>query len=839
MPNLTTRDGRTTGGVFGFASLALELIKQIDPDFVAVAWDKKGTNIRRRREIFSEYKANRHAAPPEFYAQIPLLREMLDALNWPLYECDDYEADDIIGTFSHRAAQENLRVIMISSDLDLLQLIQPSVELFALKKGLANLEKFDEIAFEKKYHIKVAQFLDLKSLKGDASDNIPGVAGVGEKTAEKLLQDFGTLENIYENLNSEKIRENLRQKLIAGCDSAFMSKKLAQIWLDAPVELDLEKMNARNLDTEKLREKLLEFEFNSLIPRLPDYMKSDENVQQKIAMREKIFDKTAREILENAPEIVALFAEKNRDNVVENLRENSAKNSPQNREILLSSDEKNFYRIAEKTAREILQNKKIITHDAKLFSEKILENADEKALNFSVEFDTKLAGFLLDSSRKVIELDAENSENDGEKLTQIWQLYRAQKNEFSRHEKLKKLAKKTDFPLQILLAKIEKRGVKLDEKIFADMLEKIAREVKKLDAEIQDFVGKKFNVASPVQLSEALFDDLKLPTNGIKKTARGFSTGAKELAKLRPFSPVIEKIETWRKLAKLKNTYLEPLPKLVDESGFLHTNFRQDVTATGRLSSSDPNLQNIPTRGDIGREIRRAFVAPPGKILVNADYAQFELRLAAELAHDQEMIEIFNDGKIDVHTATAAANFGIEPEKVTPMQRRAAKVINFGVLYGMSAHSLAQTTGMDYSSAKNFIERYFAARQPIRDFLDQTIKQASEKGYVETLFGRRRPTPDVRAGNFAIRAAAERAAANMPIQGTEADLMKAAMLKIEREIPEAQQILQVHDSIMVQTTPQNAQNVGEKMREIMENICPALAVKLKVDVKIGANWGEV
>ncbi len=772
MPNLTTKDGVSTGGVYGFASLALELLKKIEPDYVAVTWDKPKTNIRRRLEIYDQYKANRHAAPPSFYEQIPLLHELLDAFGWPLYEMDDYEADDLMGTLSQQANEQGITTIMISSDLDMLQLVDHDTELYALKKGLANLEKFDVAAFEEKYGLKVEQFLDLKSLKGDASDNIPGVPGIGEKTAIALLQEFGSLDAIYDNL--DKVKPAWRTKLEAGKDSAYMSRELGRIWCDAPLKLDLTAVDVKKFDRAKLIEVLKKFEFSSLIRRLPDFITKDD-------------------VADNAVENLAFDFEETVD-------------SPG---IFFT-----------------LPNGKIVVNDGKALAEKLLTEGKKLP---EIEFDTRIAGFLLGRVEKI-----GNEE-------QLKTVYEEQKARLAQIPSLEKLAHELDFPMQNLLAKIEARGVRVDVSILNEMSKDLAQLIAGFEREIWDMVGHEFNVSSAPQLSDALFKTLRLPTTRIKKSIRGYySTGKKELDKLRGQHPIIDKITSVREVLKLKNTYTDALATMVDQNSYLHTDFRQDVTATGRLSSSNPNLQNIPTRTELGQKIRRAFVASPGKVLISADYSQFELRLAATLAGDTNLIEDFQDDSVDIHTKTAAEAYGVSFDDVTPEMRRHAKVINFGVLYGMSPHGLSAATDMSFGAAKDFIERYFRVRQPIRDFLDKTLEQAKTKGYVETLFGRRRPTPDVNSPNFMVREAAKRAAANMPIQGTEADLMKMAMLKIEDELGSiASQILQIHDSIIVECNPGDVSKISSKMREIMENIYPNIGVKLKVDVKSGENWGEL
>jgi DNA polymerase-1 len=455
-----------------------------------------------------------------------------------------------------------------------------------------------------------------------------------------------------------------------------------------------------------------------------------------------------------------------------------------------------------------------------------------KLAELTSAWDTRLGAFLINSLHKAPDLEDESPEK-------IYALYLEEKSELEKNPKLLKLAREVDFPLQYLLAKIEARGVRLDTEKLEKMSAELHANIGKIEHKIYSSAGARFNISSPQQVGNVLFESLGLPTKGVKKTARGWSTGAKELKKLENAHPVVKMIENYRELTKLASTYVDVLPKLVDENSYLHTSFHQDVTQTGRLSSSDPNLQNIPTRTDLGREIREAFVASPGKVIVNADYAQFELRLAAALAHDTNLIENFQDDAADIHTRTAAEAFGVALEDVTPRQRRAAKVINFGVLYGMSPRGLSEAAGMTFAEARDFIEKYFRVRKPLRDYIDKTLADGKANGYVETLFGRRRLTPDLNASNYMVREAAKRAAANMPIQGTEADLMKMAMLRVEHEIPEATQFMQIHDSIMVEAAPAAAEKVGAKMKKIMENIYPELGVRLKVEIKIGRSWAEV
>ena len=725
MGALSLSDGTPTGGVYGFAAIAMEIVKRLAPTKVVVAWDSKDSTVKRRA-IYPEYKAGRHKPGEDFYAQIPLLEELVGDLGWTFVEVPEYEADDIIGTLS-RQADENtkesetpylghtqgrsakLKVLdrassdslgrsaeliaseatdaepwetyIISSDLDMLQIVDDNTHMWRIMKGFTDIRQIDVKEIEAKYGIKKSQFLDLKALKGDASDNIPGVPGVGEKTAAKLLNEYGDLDGVYAHI--DEIKGAVQKKLIAGKESAYMSRDLAKIMFDAPV----------------------------LLAEIPDF-------------------------------------EFDRKKMIEGLKK--------------------------------LEFKSLIRKFA---------GEDDVVMDDKKEVETE--------------------------------------------------ATRLDRELVPVLHKMEKRGMLIDRGYFAKLKQEYTKKVEQLKEEIWKLAEREFNVNSPVQLSEVLFEDLKLPTKGIKKTTRGYSTGIKELEKLKGLHPVIEKIMEYREASKLLSTYIVPMPELADADGRIHTTFTQDVTATGRLSSKDPNLQNIPVRTEEGRRIRTGFVAPPGKVLVSADYSQFELRLAAVLAGDKALTDDFNQG-VDIHTKTAAEAFRVPIDAVTKEQRRAAKVINFGVLYGMSVKGLSDAAGMSIGEAKAFIENYFKLRAPIKEYLDKVLKQAREKGYVETYYGRRRLTPDVKSPNFLVRQAAKRAAQNMPIQGTEADLMKKAMIAVDAKLPKgAELIMQVHDSLIVECQAELADEAAKILRHEMENVAPELKIKLATEVTIGKNWGEL
>ena len=838
MGNLSLEDGTPTGGVYGFASLAFEVIRKLKPDYVVVAWDKKGTSTAKRSAIYPEYKAGRKKAPDDFYEQIPLLKDFLKTLGWPLFETDGYEADDILGTLAVQANKLGVEANLITSDLDMLQLIDENTKVFAMKRGFSDIEEFDLEYFENKYGLKQSQFLDLKALQGDSSDNIPGVPGIGPKTATQLLQEFFTLEGIYENL--ENIKPAWRKKLEDGKDLAFMSKKIAEIFLDAPVELNFEDADIHNFNYEEVLKMLRKLEFNSLVRKIPKEMKTgsedfETKNENQIGFFEEVLKPSEINIL---PEISAeKFFEKPQDLVFFDFDNQKLK-------ILVS----NFENIAEFNFMEFskfadfFKNTKTVFFNAKEAFHKIFN----VGINFEAWgeiYDIEQLEFLLNAlirDKSLSGIYGEKIDEDDSKvrISAMRIIFERQQKKLEDLPRIREIAEKLDFPMSLVLFKMEKAGVEICPEIFAKMSEEFAGEISKIEKEIFEIAGREFNVASPLQLSKVLFEDLGLPTKGIKKSKNGFSTGQKELDKLREYSPIIEKIEQFREFSKLKSTYVDALPKLADEKNRIHSNFAQDVTTTGRLSSSNPNLQNIPIRSELGRRIREGFVAKKGNLLVSADYSQFELRLAAVLANDKPLIETF-EKDLDIHAKTASEVFGVPIDEVSKEQRRVAKIINFSVLYGVGAHNLSGTIGVGFYEAKKYIEEYFNAHKPIRELMDNTLKKAQDEGFVETFFGRRRPMPDIKSSNFMIREMAKRAAQNMPIQGTEADLMKRAMLAVDEKIVKAglgEQILQIHDSILVEVPAENAENVSEILKREMENVAPELNIKLKVEVSIGKDW---
>lgn len=830
MPNLSTKDGTPTGGVYGFAVMALEIIKRLKPNYVCVAWDKRHTNIQKRRELYPQYKANRKPAPDDFYDQVEILHKLLQSLGWPLYELDGYEADDIMGAFAVQAKAKDIETYLVTSDLDVLQLINSHTHIYTLKKGVSQIEEFNVAYFREKYGVGPHQWVDVKALKGDSSDNVPGVAGVGEKTALDLISKYETLEGVYKHLDD--LKPALKAKLEKDKDIAFLSKELVTLYTDAPIKLDLSKARLQDGVTPEFIAMLRKLEFRNLLHKVESHATASLLEAEEAQTGDK--PKPAKEMPFDAEDYAA---NKPRVAVLDT-----------NSDIVWVSSRPGEYSAlpigGTQPPEDLAQALKgpLVGHDLKsLFRAALAADVPVRGL---VEHDTRIASFILNSLQRSLDISdlacyAIAPDDGAQIVSEVWKLYRQQQREFQKLPRLQKVAYEIDFPLIHLLAVIEHRGILLNSDYLHKMGERFAEKITSLEQEIYKQAGHEFNIGSPSQLGTVLYEKLGLPTAGVKKgKTGGYSTGAAELDKLRGLHPIINLITEYREYTKLKSTYIDALPKLVDHEGKLHTTFSLDVTATGRLSSHDPNLQNIPTRTELGQAIRGAFKPAPGHVFVSADYSQFELRLAACMADDKQMIEDFNKD-IDIHAATAAQVQGVALDKVNKEMRRRAKAVNFGILYGMSPHGLSVATGMTLQEAKHFIDKYFELRAPVRRYMEQTAELALKQGYVETMFGRRRPTPDMKSSNWVVREAAKRAAINMPIQGTEADLMKLAMLAVEKKLGGlGQQILQIHDSILVECPKQNAKKVETILKDTMENI-RKLPVKLAVDVKAGNDWGDL
>ena len=862
MPNLSTKDGTPTGGIFGFATMALEVIRKLKPDYVAVAWDKPKTNIRKRLELYPKYKAGRKPPPPDFYEQIPVLHELLETFGWPLYEMDDYEADDIMGALAVQASKHGIETMLVTSDLDMLQLVNPLIHVFVLKKGLSNIELYSPKSFEAKYGIKAEQFLDLKSIQGDSSDNIPGVPGIGEKGAIELLKTFKTLDGVYDNL--PLVKDSLRKKLEAGKDSAYLSKKLARIWTDAPIKLDLEAVDGTKAQPEKIQAMLQKLEFRNLAKQLPEIM----HMKEPHEMHSVFSQGNGKNIIiDSAAKLKDLELPDTKSLVIYSRCAGVAGRNPVVLIVSAAPGISFTFDLSKLKATDLRDKLKGLLEDPEV--EKVgydikstIKAAYSLGINLGpVSHDVLVAAFLLNSLRReqtLTELaqvdlgyegspfeDLSNEElvhRASEIMAIIRSLCTSQTKELASIPKLSELARDIEWPVIPVLARMEYEGIQLNTEYLNKFNDEIDDMISDIEQQIYGYADEEFNIGSPARLAEILFDKLDLPKQGIKKGKTGFSTASKELDKLRGLHPIVDLITRWREVTKLKNTYVDTLPKLVDENSRLHTTFNLTIAQTGRLSSTDPNLQNIPVRTELGKRIRTAFIAAPGKKLVSADYSQFELRLSAVMSKDQELIDMFNRD-VDVHTATAAQVYHRDPEDVTKQMRRTAKVVNFGVLYGMGPHALSVATGMTYEQAIHFIKEYIDLRKPLIAYLDRLKERARKDGYVETIFGRRRPMPDIHSSNFVVRSAAERAAINMPIQGTEADLMKLAMIEIDKRLAaqhnDCKMLLQIHDSILVECPEESAERVAKLLKDTMEEIYPKLPIKLTVDTSIGQNWGEL
>lgn len=851
MPGLSTKDGTPTGGVYGFAVMALEVLRKLDPDYVCVAWDKPKTNIRRRLKLYPAYKAGRKPPPKDFYDQIPLLHDLLSAFGWPLYEFDDYEADDIMGTLAVQATAQDIETMLITSDMDMLQLVDLHVSVYALKKGLSNIELYHPESFTEKYGILPKQFLDLKALKGDSSDNIPGVPGIGEKGALDLLKEHHTLDGVYENL--DLIKESTRKKLEAGKELAYLSKELADIWTDAPIKLNLKELDISACDPEKIRTKLEELEFRTLARQLPEYMNvtTDESTKREELKNLKVG--TVVEIADDQA-LKKFTVPKAKQLVIQSSCSDDRDRVPE--QIMLGFDDQTIVLKLDKLSPELVQgtlNTCFMAHDSVIGYDIKTSLKALIALGVSVpkvEHDVLIGSFIINSLRREQSLSELAAADIGVHLDEtvatpadvtavVQGLYKQQKAELDKIPSLKKLAETIEWKIIPVLAAMEQEGILLDTHYLGLMAAQVDDMISDLEQQIYGFADQEFNIGSPAQLADILFEKLKLPTEGIKKGKTGYSTAASELDKLRAGHPIIDMITQYREVTKLKSTYIDALPKLVDKDSKLHTNFALTVAQTGRLSSNDPNLQNIPVRTELGKRIRTAFVAKKGNTLVGADYSQFELRLAAVLANDKEMIAAFNRGA-DIHTMTAAQVYGRDPEDVTKNMRREAKVVNFGIMYGLSVHGLVAATGMTYDAAKTFIEKYFETRPTLKKYIESVKESAKEDGFVETMLGRRRPTPDIKSSNFAVREAAMRAAVNMPFQGSAADIMKLAMIHIHEKLQgtKAKMLLQIHDSVLVECPEEDAKDIAKLLKDTMEKAYK-LPVELTVDTTVGKNWGEL
>ncbi len=853
LPPLTTSKGETVQAVYGFAMTLLSVLEKFHPEYIAATFDLEGPTFRD--DMYAEYKATRSAAPDDLYAQIPRVKDLVRAFNIPIHELPGFEADDIIGTLAKQSETEDIDVIIVTGDSDELQLVTPRVKVFMLRKGIKDIALYDEAAVIAKYGFGPSLIPDYKGLAGDTSDNIPGVAGVGAKTATTLLQEFGTLENIYSHLG--EVKESVRKKLEADQKNAFLSKELGTIHREAPVTLDLSACVTRDYDRQVVTGLFQELGFFSLIKRVSGNEAlgkgnggSGKNPSTTLRVKKEKELKTKKDIVEYLKQAdgkkVAVFAKKETESLFgAGLQSLHLAVSPEEG-VRIAWNEEN-----KPLMKKFLENDAVdkVTYDGKVLMHLLWK---EGVTLRGLSFDVMLAAYLLNSGSNVeldylvlVEWSEEPPYLEAPYILKLEGRYQEKLDEVSKTQvkgkTLRTVLKTIEMPLLPILFAMEERGVILNTKKFKALSDQLGEELLVLEKDIYTLSGREFNINSPKQLSEILFVDLQIPTQNIKKTKTGISTASTELQKLQEY-PIVQKIEHYRELFKLKTTYLDALPTLVDTTSRLHTTYYQAVAATGRLSSSDPNLQNIPARGEWSTRVRGAFEPEPGYVFLGADYSQIELRVMAHLSQDKELVSAFKNGE-DVHKTTASVVFKVKPEEVTSDMRRQAKVFNFGILYGMGAYGLAQAAEIDQKTAAEFITEYFKKFAGVKQFIEEMKEGARKNHFVETELGRRRYTPEIESPNVQVARGAERMAINMPIQGMEADIVKLGMIAvadlIEKQFKESViMVLQVHDELIFEVKEAQAEIFAVAVKKVMEDVYP-LRVPVIVETVIGKDWGEI
>lgn len=814
VPDLTNKDGLHTNGIFGFVNILFKILDEEKPDYLTVAFDVKHPTFRH--EMFTEYKGTRKGMPQELHEQVPVLKELLSAMGIKIMELPGYEADDLLGTVAKRSEEKGMDVLVVSGDRDLLQIVTDNIRVCIpkTKRGTTEYEMYYTKDVQEKYGLLPLQIIELKALMGDSSDNIPGVPGIGEKTATAILQQFENVENAHAHLEEIKPKR-AKENLEAHYDMAIMSKKLATIETNAPYEYDWEDARTGNVFTKEAYEMCQKLELKKLMAKF----ELSEISQEETVKTEVISDfAEAEEIFVNAEnaEFTAVSL-KMADNALQAVNMVFDGNVY---EIVCEGFMTEGYLIDK--AERLLANGKSIAVSGLKEMLKVLHVEERVGL-----YDIDIANYLINPvvSVKPGEIDV---------LT-VWKDFPEAKkrlNELGMWE----LYTEMEMPLVFVLASMEIAGVKMNAEALKEYGNALAVKIAELEEKIYEQAGEQFNINSPKQLGVILFEKMQLP--GSKKTKTGYSTSADVLEKLAPEQPIIRDILEYRTLAKLKSTYADGLLTCLDGDGRVRSTFQQTVTATGRLSSTEPNLQNIPIRMELGRLIRKVFVPKDGYVFVDADYSQIELRLLAHMSGDEVLINAYNEAQ-DIHRLTASQVFHIPFEEVTDLQRRNAKAVNFGIVYGISSYGLSEDLSISPKEAKKYIDHYFETYPKIKEFLDGTVAKAKEEGCVRTLYNRRRPVPELASSNFMQRAFGERIAMNSPLQGTAADIMKIAMIRVDRRLRgmKSRIILQVHDELLIETAPDELEIVKQILQEEMSGAAE-LSVKLEIDVHDGENWYE-
>jgi DNA polymerase-1 len=878
-PLSISRTGEMVNAVRGFAATLLKLLKENQPTYWAVAFDRPTPTFRHKK--FADYKKQRPPTPPELINQMERVHQLADAFRLPTFEIDGYEADDILGALSKQAKQQDIDTLIVTGDNDMLQIVSPSVKVMSPRKSFSDTVIYDEAGVQAKYNIQPGQLTDYKALTGDTSDNIPGVPGVGDKTAIKLLHQFGSLENIYARIE-EVTPPKLQVVLHEYKERAFQNKELATIVTDVPIALDLNACKVSAYDRNRVVDLFRELEFVSLLSNLPGEIQQasiDTKVKQVQRGEYHIINtETDLNNLVSRLSAVGEFAIDLETSSIDAISSEIVGISvaiQQNEAFYIPVGHRTLSTVSQLPLVHVIARFKPLLEDARLskiahngkFDILVLAGQGMKLQNLA--FDTIIAAHLL--GEKPLGLKALTFNKFGIEMTPIDELIGKGARQISmamvdvervtnyacadadmtlrlkqlfdpelRKQDLWKLFSEVEMPLVPVLVDMERDGVALDTDLLRNMSIDFGGQMLRLEKEIYGWVGHDFNINSSQQLAKILYEELHLSKS--RKTKSGYSTDASVLEELKGAHPVVDLILQYRQLAKLKSTYTDAFLALINpQTGRIHTSFNQTGTSTGRLSSSEPNLQNIPVRGELGGKVRQAIIAQPGWILMSADYSQIDLRSLAHISQDPELIATFWRNE-DVHTATASRVFSVAASEVTPAMRRVAKTVNFGVIYGMSDYGLEQATDFSREQAAQFIAAYFEKYPKVRDYIEMTKQQARELGYVQTVLGRRRYVPEVKSSNRLLREAAERMAINMPVQGTSADIIKIAMIQIHREMAKlnvkSRMILQVHDELVFEIVPEEIELMRSLVIRLMSGAL-LLTVPLKVDIKMGKNWGEM
>lgn len=805
---LSTKDGIPTNGIYGFMNILLKHLEEVNPEYLTVAFDLKAPTFRHKE--YSEYKAQRKGMPDDLAAQLPHLKELLAAMNVNMLTKEGFEADDIIGTVASKCEEAGVRCLIVTGDKDDLQLVteKTHVLLTVTRMGQTTVEDVDYNAFYEKYHITPEEFIDVKAIMGDASDNIPGISGIGEKGAFNLIENFHSLEGIYENIDSDIIKKAMRQKLLDGKDDAYLSRHLATIVRDVPMEFRFEEARRGEYNTDALIAKLEQLELKKIADRL--------GVEKEV--REEVIEiNEAKEA-----DIAALLGKDKLFFVYDG-------------DVVF--DNNGVYKATAESLREVFENEAIekLTFDVK----KVKHLLDEQGIALKGKYyDFALAEYVLNPSEKSYELaDVCARRGFSPFVTSLEKLY-AKQLEMIEENGQSELLFDVELPLSDVLYSIEKEGFLVNKEALAQFGKELSERLEALEGAICFMAGHEFNINSTKQLGTVLFEEMNLPV--VKKTKTGYSTDSEVLDKLSGKHEIIDLLQEYRTLMKLKSTYADGLLPVIKEDGRIHSTLHQTVTATGRLSSAEPNLQNIPTRTKIGREFRKMFVAKDGYSLVGADYSQIELRVLAHISKDEHMVEAFNNN-LDIHTITASQVFNVPEFLVTEEMRSQAKTVNFGIVYGQGDFGLSKELKISIKAAKNYIQSYFDKYQGVKEYMNETIEKAKEDGFVTTIFGRRRYIEELKAKNRNLVAFGERCAMNTPIQGTAADIIKIAMVRVfhalKEQCPESRMVMQVHDELIVEAKDSERERVAAILKEEMENAAKLL-VPLVADVKSGKSWYE-